>query len=208
MQPRATPSPPGNRPKTLQSHVAFFDADQDGIIWPLDTYKGCREIGFGIILAAISAMIIHSAFSWVTFGTLLPDPFLRIRVSNIDRALHGSDSGSYETGGKFDESRFNHVFGLYSTPPHTHLTFWEGVSMLRGLRNIYDPFGWFAAACDWGATYLLLWPADGRVTKQDVHDILDGSLFPKLAQRTHIQRHRNANANGNANGSAKKSHAQ
>ncbi|KAJ7131375.1 Caleosin [Mycena epipterygia] len=173
------------RPRpALQSHVAFFDADHDGIIWPLDTFKGFRAIGFGLILSFLSMVIIHSAFSYFTLETLLPDPFFRIRVGRVHRALHGSDTGSYTQTGDLDERRFDFVFTLYSAPPHTHLAFAEGVRMIRGNRNLFDFFGWFAAVFEWGATYVLLWPADGRVAKQDVHDILDGSLFPKLAAQT------------------------
>lgn len=29
---------PGKRNTALQAHVAFFDRDDDGIIWPSDTY--------------------------------------------------------------------------------------------------------------------------------------------------------------------------
>ncbi|KAJ7823377.1 Caleosin [Mycena leptocephala] len=142
-------------------------------------------------------VFIHIGFSWATFGTLLPDPWFRVRVSHIHHVRVSFDAppdppctapSAFTQNGDLDERRFDYVFSMYSTPPHTHLTFAEGVRMLRGNRNVCDLFGWFAAACDWGATYLLLWPSDGRVTKQDVHDIMDGSLFPKLAQKI-----RNAN---------------
>ncbi|KAJ7744271.1 Caleosin [Mycena maculata] len=171
----------GRPPRTLQGHIAFFDRDNDGIIWPIDTFKSSRAIGFGILFSLLSMILIHGGFSYWTFGTLLPDPFFRIRVSHIHRALHGSDSGSFTQTGEFDERRFDYVFDLYSSAPHTHLAFSEGVNMIRGNRNLYDVFGWFATVFEWGATYLLLWPEDGRLSKQDVHDIMDGSLFPRLA---------------------------
>ncbi|KAJ7041611.1 Caleosin [Mycena alexandri] len=168
--------------KGLQSHVAFFDPDNDGLIYPLDTYNGFREIGFGRIISLLAMVFIHIAFSWFTSGTFLPDPLFRIRVAGIHRAVHGSDSGSYTQTGEFDERRFDYVFDLYSAPPHTHLSFKEGVRMVRGNRNVYDFFGWAAAIFEWGATYLLLWPQNGRVAKQDVHDILDVCAFNQIRE--------------------------
>ncbi|KAF8151852.1 Caleosin [Mycena galopus ATCC 62051] len=160
----------GTRHKGLQSHVAFFDSDQDGIIWPIDTYKGFRAIGFGVLFAFVAMVLIHLGFSWFTCGTLLPDIFMRIYVSRIHDALHGSDTGTFTQTGDMDGRRFDYVFSLYTAPPHTHMTFQEGVRMLQGNRKMYDLFGWFAAACEWGATYLLLRPADGRMAKADVHE--------------------------------------
>ncbi|KAJ7209414.1 calcium binding protein Caleosin [Mycena rebaudengoi] len=170
-------------PTALQSHVAFFDSDNDGVIWPLDTFKGFRAIGFGIFFSLLSMIVIHSGFSYVTYGTWLPDPFFRIRVSLIHHAEHGSDSASYTTTGDLDEHRFNYIFNLYSAPPHTHLSFNEGVRMLQANRDLFDFFGWVASVFEWGSAYLLLWPDDGRVSKEDIHDILDGSLFPRLAAK-------------------------
>lgn len=52
---------------------------------------------------------------------------------------HGSDSESYTQLGEFDPKRFNYIFDMYSSEPHTHLTFLEGVRMLHGNRNPFDP---------------------------------------------------------------------
>ncbi|KAJ6482679.1 Caleosin related protein-domain-containing protein [Mycena sanguinolenta] len=183
MEPRTEPHIRGARRKGLQSHIAFFGPDQDGIIWPIDTYNGMRAIGFGVVFALVAMVLIHLAFSWFTSETLLPDIFWRIHVSRINKVLHGSDTGTFTQTGDMDERRFDYVFALYTAPPHTHMTFQEGVRMLHGNRKIYDFFGWFMAACDWGATYLLLDRTDGRIAKHDVHAILDGSLFAKLAEK-------------------------
>ncbi|KAG6901996.1 hypothetical protein C0995_005796 [Termitomyces sp. Mi166 len=155
--------PPPNRPQprkrdnaALQSHVAFFDSDGDGVIWPSDT--------------------------WVTSGALLPDPFFRLRIENMHQfsslwGKHGYDSEAYTSTGAFDEDRFNYIFDMYSSEPHTHMTFNEGINMLHGNRNAFDPFGWMAAALEWLTTYLVLWPEDGRVKKEDVRDIYDVGDF-------------------------------
>ncbi|KAJ7810702.1 hypothetical protein B0H14DRAFT_3756698 [Mycena olivaceomarginata] len=55
----------------LQAHVAFFDTDNDDIIWPTDTfaqrspfsYEGFRAIGYSIFFSALSMVVIHSGFS-------------------------------------------------------------------------------------------------------------------------------------------------
>ncbi|KAF7354139.1 hypothetical protein MVEN_01101300 [Mycena venus] len=170
----------GMKHPALQGHVAFFDTDNDDIIWPTDTFKGFRAIGFGVFFSLLSMIIIHSGFSYLTFGTLLPDPCFRLRVSRINRAIHGSDTGIYTQTGELDESRFDFVFALYSAAPHAHLSFSEGVALVRGNRNPFDVFGWIAAVFEWGSVFLLL-AQDGQVKREDVHDIMNGTLFPRLA---------------------------
>ncbi|KAJ7810704.1 Caleosin related protein-domain-containing protein [Mycena olivaceomarginata] len=130
---------------------------------------------------------------YLTWGTLLPDPCFRLRVSRINGAVHGSDSRAYTQTGTLDESRFNYVFALYSAEPHTHLSFREGVDLVRGNRNPFDVFGWFTAVFEWGATFLLL-AEDGRVKREDVHGIMDGTIFPKLAARTKARNEEKARA--------------
>ncbi|TFK38729.1 Caleosin [Crucibulum laeve] len=172
----------GKRNTALQRHVAFFDGDDDGIIWPSDTYKGFREIKFGIFLSVLSALGIHIGFSYLTWGSILPDPFFRLKIRYMHKAKHGSDSESYTKIGEFDETRFSYVFDMYSKPPHTHLSFNEILRMMRGNRGPYDPFGWLAAL-EWVAVYIMLWPEDGRMKREDVKGVYDGSIFYTISGR-------------------------
>lgn len=49
--------------------------------------------------------------------------------------------------------------------------------MIRGNRNIVDPIGWGAAFFEWFATYLLIWPKDGIVSKESMRTVYDVSSF-------------------------------
>lgn len=49
--------------------------------------------------------------------------------------------------------------------------------MHKGQRMAMDFFGWSASFFEWLATYLLLWPEDGIMRKDDVRRIYDGSIF-------------------------------
>ncbi|KAF7785177.1 hypothetical protein Agabi119p4_1342 [Agaricus bisporus var. burnettii] len=176
-------APGANSNTALQNHVAFFDRDSDGIIWPTDTFYGLREIKFNIFWTIVAVIVIHGGFSYVTWGTWIPDPFFRLKVRHMHRAKHGSDTESYTTTGEFDEKRFNYIFNMYSQPPHNALSFREGVRMLHGNMDAFDPFGWSAALFEWWASYYLIWPKDGYVSKDDVRAIYDGSIFYKIAGR-------------------------
>jgi peroxygenase len=128
----------------LQQHCDFFDQDRDGVIWPSDTYIGFHRVGFGIILSLIAAFIIHINFSYPTAFGWLPDPFFRINLKNMHRTKHGGDTGTYDNEGRFIPQKFEEIFSKYAEG-RDYLTFWEGVGMLRGLRNVSDPIGWGGA---------------------------------------------------------------
>jgi peroxygenase len=46
--------------------VAFFDRDNDGVLWPMDTYVGFRRIGFNRIISFLAVPFIHGSFSYVS----------------------------------------------------------------------------------------------------------------------------------------------
>ncbi|KAL8283238.1 hypothetical protein RQP46_006016 [Phenoliferia psychrophenolica] len=158
---------------TLEQHVLFFDPDRDGVIWPLDTFRGFYRMGYHAFWCAIAVLIIHSGFSYPTGSSWIPDPLFRITVPQIHRAKHGSDTGTYDSEGRFIPAKFEAIFAKYDKAGKGGLTWTEGLYMIRGNRNIMDPIGWLAAFFEWLATYLLIWPADGIVTKESMRTVYD-----------------------------------
>ncbi|KIJ26208.1 hypothetical protein M422DRAFT_118426, partial [Sphaerobolus stellatus SS14] len=164
----------------LQTHLKFFDTDDDGIIFPIDTYLGMRSIGFGRIFSTLAMLFIHFGFSYPTIPGWLPDPFLRIHIIRGHRAVHGSDTRAFSHEGELDNERFEKIFNFGEKDS---LTIGEVFALIHGDMNPFDLFGTVAGIFEWGTTYLLLWPEDGRLKKEDIRGIMDGTLFHKLADK-------------------------
>lgn len=195
----------------LQQHCAFFDRDKDGVLWPSDTYIGFRRIGYNILISLFAAFIIHVNFSYPTSHSILPDPFFRIWLDNIHKAKHGSDTDTYDSEGRFTPQHFEDFFEKYSTippdalgkkgelgsaggdggpdqaptgdPTKKGLTYRDVLRGWNAQRRVLDPIGWSAEFLEWSATYLLLWPEDGIMRKEDVRRVYDGSIFWDLAEK-------------------------
>ncbi|GAA5855051.1 hypothetical protein JCM3766R1_002006 [Sporobolomyces carnicolor] len=174
----------------LQQHVAFFDRDHDGIIWPSDTLVGFHKLGYSLIWCIMAVFLIHPTFSFFTLSSWIPDPFFRIRVKSIHRARHGSDTGVYDSQGRFVSAKFEEIFEKFDTEKKGGLTFIEGLKMIQENRNVLDPIGWIGAFFEWFASYLLIWPRDGIVTKEDLRTIYDGSIFFAIAEKESTVRKR------------------
>ncbi|KAF9506989.1 hypothetical protein BS47DRAFT_1333584 [Hydnum rufescens UP504] len=189
----------------LQKHVEFFDVNHDGVITVDETFRGLRSLGWGPIFGLVSVLIIHLPFSYPSlpatplddqrgflkyilsipafFWSYVPDPFLRIHIANIHRDKHGSDSGSFNHRGGFDRTSFNEIFTNAAPPAHDSLSFWEGVNLIKRNHDLFDIFGTLAAVFEWFAVYFMLWPADGRCSKEDIKGVMDGSIFESIAGR-------------------------
>lgn len=172
-----------NDMSVLQQHCAFFDKDKDGIIYPLDTYKGFRAIGFNVLFSIIVAVIINVAFSYYTLPGWMPSLLLPIYIDNIHRAKHGSDTETYDTEGRFDPSKFDAIFSKYARKVPDQLTFWEIQYMLKSNRNSNDPLGWGASELEWVAFYLIAKNEHNRVEKETFRRMFDGSLWEELAKQ-------------------------
>ncbi|KAF2714432.1 caleosin domain-containing protein [Pleomassaria siparia CBS 279.74] len=175
----------------LQQHCAFFDPDSDGIVYPLDTYRGFRELSFGILLSMLAVLIIHPSFSWWSLPPRRwrPDPWFGVHLANIHRTKHGSDTGTYDHEGRYVPQKFEEIFTKYADG-RDYLTVWDVINMIMGQRLIADPIGWGGAVFEWTATFLMLWPENGRMMKEDIRRVYDGSIFYEIAAKQ-VERRRN-----------------
>ncbi|KAK1651921.1 hypothetical protein QYE76_069726 [Lolium multiflorum] len=164
----------------LQQHVAFFDTNGDGIVYPWDTFKGLRAIGVGFGTSLASAFFINLVMSYPTQPSWIPSPLLSIHINNIHKAKHGSDSETYDTEGRFDPSKFDAIFSKFGRTHPNALTEDEISTMLKSNRNMYDFLGWSAAILEWKILYKVGKDKEGLLQRETVRGVFDGSLFERL----------------------------
>ncbi|ORY76033.1 Caleosin, partial [Protomyces lactucae-debilis] len=168
----------------LVQHCAFWDRDGDGIIWPLDTFRGFRELGYNLLLSIIAVFVIHTGFSYPTRlqHSLVPDPLFRVYLDGIHKAKHGSDTGTYNSQGYFQPQVFEGIFNRYSASGDA-LTVREVFNLIKGQRVAMDPFGWFAAGFEFYTLVLSTYDAKSGVCPKDsIRRLYDGSFFWHVKQ--------------------------
>jgi len=108
---------------------------------------------------------------------------------------------SYDNEGRFQPQKYEDLFAKYDRGNKGGLDWTDLLRAHKGQRMCMDFFGWSAVFFEcmslvhWGpvlsptnnilaglAVYLLLWPEDGLLRKNDVRRVFDGSIFEFKAQ--------------------------
>nr|VDD63269.1 unnamed protein product [Brassica oleracea] len=173
----------------LQRHVAFFDRNKDGIVYPSETYQGFRAIGCGYLLSAFASLFINMGLSSKTrpgkgFSFSFP-----IEVKNIHLAKHGSDSGVYDKDGRFVASKFEEMFAKHSKTHPDALTGEELEQLLNANKEPNDRKGAIAGYTEWKMLHYLCKDKNGLLHKETVRAAYDGSLFEQLEKQTASKKH-------------------
>lgn len=128
----------------LQQHCDYWDPDGNGVIWPHDTYLGCRRFGWSPPLALLAALLINLNLSYPTVSGWFPDPFFRIYLDKIHKDKHGSDSMTYDNEGRFKPQNFEDIFSKYDRGEKGGLSLGDLWYFHMGQRMVFDFFGWSA----------------------------------------------------------------
>ncbi|GJS72154.1 caleosin-related, EF-hand domain pair containing protein [Tanacetum coccineum] len=174
----------------LRKHVAFFDRNNDGVIYPWETFQGFRAIGCGYLLSSVAAFFINVGLSGKTQpGKKCPNLFFPIYIENIHMAKHGSDSGVYDNHGRFVPSKFEEIFVKYARTNSDALTANELDEFVKGNREPKDYGGWIGGLSEWKILYYLAKDKKGLLKKETVRAVYDGSLFEKMAlEKTNLSK--------------------
>jgi peroxygenase len=163
----------------LIRHASYFDFDKDGYISIYEMYKGFKSLGFSFLAAVFAAIMINFPLAWWTSDRWWPT--LSIRLEGLYRIKHGSDSGTFDHEGNFNEPHFERLWERYDVGSKGYWTWDEIKRMMKDRRDFADPCGMMAVYIEWR----LLWSMaakDGKLTKEDVIAQYDGTLFYRLAQ--------------------------
>ncbi|XXH03112.1 hypothetical protein Hte_009503 [Hypoxylon texense] len=181
----------------LRQNAEFFDVDQDGIVWPRDTYTGCRKLGWGIASSAMAMIALHSILSYPTNPGPIPDLFSRIYYD----VSHNSSSSKRDSNAEKRSSTSHSevcesLLTKYDVSGKGGLDFHDVRRLWTEQKSEHGTYSWCASVIEWLALFFFLWPGDGILPAPDLRAALDGSVLYKQA----AERRRSVDASGKRQG--------
>lgn len=188
----------------LQRHVDYFDGDGDGLVGWRETYRGIRDLGVGVAWSAVLAAIIVLALGKLTGGGSTT-----VRVANIHRGKHPSDTGVFDGAGDLDLSRFQALFASVaqsSAPDRISFVEFRAFMKLGPQSAVGDFFSWAEAKL-----FFCVAPdctkregdADvPAIRKRTLLRFYRGELLPRLARLRKLRAARAARSNARPGGRA------
>jgi peroxygenase len=175
--PRAAPAIPWDDMTPLQKHVSFFDYNGDGYVTVLEDYRGLRALGIDPVSATAFASAINAALGTPTAGY----PSLTISIYGIANGVHGSDTGIYDSQGRFVPQAFDQLFADWDRNGSGGLDPAELVARTLDDADLGDLFGITASGAEFGLLYAVA-ADDGELTRERMRAFYDGTLFYVLAE--------------------------
>ncbi|RZC49493.1 hypothetical protein C5167_017918 [Papaver somniferum] len=171
-----------NNQNILQKHAAFFDRNKDGVIYPWETFQGCRAIGLGLGVSTALAVFVNLALSGSTRPGKFPNLLFPIEVQNIVKSKHTSNTGVYDAEGNFDSAKFEEIFQKHSKANANALTADELSGMLKSNRVPKDYKGLVASWVEWKTFFSFCKDKNGLLQKETLRAFYAGDLFEQMEQ--------------------------
>ncbi|XP_021909982.1 probable peroxygenase 4 isoform X3 [Carica papaya] len=153
---------------------------------PNNTKQGFRAIGCGMFLSTIASIFINVGLSGKTRPGKYFSPLFPIEVKNVHMGKHGSDSGIYDSEGRFVPEKFEEIFTKHARTHHGALTSDELMTMLRANRESNDFKGWVASFAEWKMLYYLCKDMHGLLHRETIKAAYDGTLFHRLEKERRL----------------------
>ncbi|KAI3931526.1 hypothetical protein MKW92_011128 [Papaver armeniacum] len=171
-----------NNQSILQKHAAFFDRNKDGVIYPWETFQGCRAIGLGMGISTALAVFVNLALSGSTRPGKFPNLLFPIEVQNIVKGKHTSNTGVYDAEGNFDHAKFEEIFQKHSKANVDALTADELSGMLKSNRVPKDYRGSVGSWVEWKTFFSVCKDKNGLLQKETLRAFYTGDLFEQMEQ--------------------------
>ncbi|KAI1092943.1 Caleosin related protein-domain-containing protein [Rostrohypoxylon terebratum] len=166
----------------LRKNAGYFDADEDGIVWPRDTYMGCMDLGWGILSSCFATFALHLALSYPTCLGYTPDLYCRIRYNNMRLERYGSLRSNNEKGRPRRNRACESILVKYDQTNKGGLTLLDLLQFFKQQRTEYNVRGWIVAVFEWLALYHFLRSNNGVMRSDDIRAAFNGTVFHKKAE--------------------------